>query len=69
MLEEILKKESVDENDIKVLVANLQFLSYEDKVRFGFIVEEPKTVSVVEEEFPVVEEKPKKISTRRKKVV
>lgn len=36
MLEEILKKETVDESDLKVIVANLHLLSEEDLIRFGF---------------------------------
>lgn len=49
MLEQILKKESVNEQDIKILNANLHLLSEADKLRFGFItkeevVEAPKKV-------------------------
>jgi len=59
MLEEILKKESVGEEDIKILVANMHLLSQKDKVRFGF--EQPVEV----ENTPEVPEK--KVRAPRKK--
>lgn len=49
MLEEILKKKSIGEEDLKVLSANLHRLSEKDKARFGLVSS------------PVVEEKPKAV--------
>ena len=48
MIEEILKKESLDESDIKILIANRHLLSEEVLIRLGLIVrekieEKPKT--------------------------
>lgn len=65
-LEEILKQESVDFDDVQILSKNLDLLSEEDKKRFGFIVETTdeiiKEESEVEEttEDEVEEEKPKR---------
>jgi len=60
-LEEVLKKESIGEKELKVLSANLHNLTHAQKVRYGFEV-----APVVEE--PVVAPKAK-TTTRRKKVV
>lgn len=56
MLEEILKKESVNEQDIKILNANVDLLSTADKVRFGFEI-----AKEIEEAVSSPEEKPKKV--------
>jgi hypothetical protein len=61
-LEEILKKESIDESDLEVLVANIRLLSEADLIRFGFkapATSEQEEVIVCEES-AVVEERPKK---------
>lgn len=47
-LQEILQKESVNDQDIAFLVKNMRFLSLEDKIRFGFAAPE----EVVAEEVP-----------------
>jgi len=64
-LQEILKKESVNENDIKILIANINNLSTEDKVRFGFI-EVTKVETKVEAK---VESKPVEVKRTIKKKI
>lgn len=48
MIEEILKKETFDEKDVAILVANRHLLSQKDLIRLGFEatpeVEEPEVV-------------------------
>lgn len=62
MIREILAKESLDENDIAILVKNIHLLSHEDLVRLGF---ETETVEEDVKILETVEEAPKK---RGKKV-
>jgi hypothetical protein len=62
MLEEIFKKESFNEEDMKIIIKNLANLTHEQKVRLGF--EAPAPVAEV-----VVEEKPQKVTRAKKKVV
>ncbi len=62
MLEEIFKKESFNEEDMKIIIKNLANLTHEQKVRLGF--ESPDPVTEV-----VVEEKPQKVTRAKKKVV
>jgi hypothetical protein len=57
MLEELFKKESFNEEDLKVIHKNLHKLTHEQKVRLG------RATPVV------VEEKPKKTTRTKKKVV
>lgn len=68
MLEEILKKESINEADLAVLVANLSKLSEADLVRFGFKVAVPHETAVSPETViaVVAEEAPKKRVTKKK---
>lgn len=58
MLEEILKKETITEEDFKVIVANLHLLTESDLIRFGF--KQPEEVLPVIE----MEVKPKKKITK-----
>ena len=49
-LQEVLKKESIGEEELKILSANMHLLSREDKIRFGFeTAEEAETLEEVEE--------------------
>lgn len=45
-LENVLKKESINESDLAILSKNIKYLSHNDLVRFGFkqgeVVDEPK---------------------------
>lgn len=54
MIKEILAKESLDENDIAILVKNMHLLSHEDLVRLGFetktVEEDVKILETVEED-------------------
>ena len=60
MLEEILKKETIDESDFKVLVANLHLLSESDLIRFGFKQPEIELPTIqIEEKIKKVISKPK----------
>ena len=61
MLEEILKKQSLDENDIKIINQNIHLLSDADKIRLGMSVSTNKEVEEVEE----VEEVVKPVVTKK----
>lgn len=66
MLEEILKKQTVDDNDIKILIENQHLLSETDLVRFGFKEATPDQTTV--EELVTTEEvivEPKKRGRRK----
>lgn len=63
MLEELFKKESFNEADLKIIHSNLERLTHEQKARLGLV--EGIVVETPEE----VVEIPKKTTTRRKKVV
>jgi len=71
MIKEILEKEWLDENDLKIINANIHLLSQKDLIRLGFetktVEEDIEILETVEEDlkFTGAEEAPKK---RGKKV-